>query len=73
LYTALKEYNVFSRKYFYPLCSDYDPYKALPSSTRENLPVANDLKNKVLCLPFYGGLTTDVVEAVCEMLEAFSK
>lgn len=68
IYNILKEQNVFSRKYFYPLCSDYEPYRALPSSTKENLPVANDIKNKVLCLPFYGGLTNEVVDGICEII-----
>lgn len=68
LYNQLKKQNVFTRKYFYPLCSDFDPYKALPSSTKENLSVANDLKNKVLCLPFYGVLTMDEVDGICELI-----
>jgi dTDP-4-amino-4,6-dideoxygalactose transaminase len=68
LFNALKEQNVFTRKYFFPLCSDYDPYKALPSASKENLPVANDIKNKVLCIPFYGGLTNDDVDAICGII-----
>lgn len=70
LYNQLKKKNIYSRKYFYPLCSDFEPYKALPSSSKENLPVANDLKNKVLCLPFYGGLSINDVDAICEAIEA---
>jgi len=54
LYTKLKEFNVFSRKYFYPLCSDSEKYHHLPSAQQQNLPVANELKQQVLCLPFYG-------------------
>lgn len=69
LYVTLKNHNVMSRKYFYPLCSDFEPYKALPSSTRENLPVANDIKNRVLCLPFYGNLSFDEVDAICKIIE----
>jgi dTDP-4-amino-4,6-dideoxygalactose transaminase len=68
LYNVLKEQNVFCRKYFYPLCSDYEPYRALPSSTKESLPVANDIKNKVLCLPFYGELTNEIIDTICELI-----
>ncbi|MBD3271847.1 MAG: DegT/DnrJ/EryC1/StrS family aminotransferase, partial [Elusimicrobia bacterium] len=53
LCTILREHNVFARKYFHPLCSDYEPYKSLHSSHPDNLPVANDIQNRVLCLPFY--------------------
>lgn len=56
LYDKFKEINIFTRKYFYPLCSDYYCYKELESSKKEALPVANSLKKKVLCLPFYGKL-----------------
>ena len=66
LYNKLKEKNIFSRKYFYPLCSDYECYKDLPSSRAENLPIANEYKNKVLCLPFYGTLETEIREKICE-------
>jgi len=69
LYNKLKEYNVFTRKYFYPLCSDYEPYKNLESSKKDNLPVANDIKNKVLCLPFYGDLSLDEVNKICEIID----
>ncbi len=68
LYNVLKEENVLSRKYFYPICSDFEPYKALPSSTKENLPVANDIKNRVLCLPLYGDLANEDVDTICEII-----
>lgn len=68
LHLEFQKYNVNTRKYFYPLCSDYDCYKDLKSSRIENLPVANDIKNKVLCLPFYGSLDSEIVEMVCAVI-----
>lgn len=68
LYLELQKYNIHTRKYFYPLCSDYNCYKTLESSSVENLPVANDIKNKVLCLPFYGDLDSTIVEMICEVI-----
>jgi dTDP-4-amino-4,6-dideoxygalactose transaminase len=65
VYEALKRYNIFARRYFYPLCSDYDPYRDLPSSARENLPVANRVGEEVLCLPFFGALGTEAAEQIC--------
>jgi len=69
LYNVLKKENVLSRKYFYPLCSDFDPYRALPSSTKENLPVANDIKNRVLCLPLFGALQEQEIDGICEIID----
>jgi dTDP-4-amino-4,6-dideoxygalactose transaminase len=40
LYELLKRQNIFSRRYFYPLISEFSTYKGLPSSKKENLPVA---------------------------------
>lgn len=67
LYLKFKEYNIHTRKYFYPLCSGYDCYKNLPSASIENLPVANNVQNKILCLPFYGDLKDDIVDLICEL------
>ncbi len=71
VYQEFKKYNVVTRKYFYPLCSDYACYKSLPSSSGSNLPVANKIIKEVLCLPFYGGLTTDDVGKICSLLKSF--
>lgn len=69
VYDELKKFNIFSRKYFYPICSDYEPYKNLKSSSISNLPVANDIKNKVLCLPYYGNLNYEIVAQICEIIK----
>jgi dTDP-4-amino-4,6-dideoxygalactose transaminase len=69
LYEKLKDYNVYTRKYFSPLCSEYVPYRNLPTSAPEHLQVANQVKDEVLCLPFYGDLTTERVEAICYVVE----
>ena len=68
LFNALKSYNVISRKYFYPLCSDYTPYQHLPTSSRDNLPIANIIKDQILCLPFYGDLGVDSTKKICAII-----
>ena len=35
LHEQLKQYNVFTRKYFYPLCSDFEWYKHLESAGKK--------------------------------------
>ena len=56
LYQRLKDQNIHARRYFYPLISDFPMYRGLPSARPENLTVARDAANKVLCLPIYPNL-----------------
>jgi len=53
LYQKLKDYNVFARRYFYPLISNMPMYRGLPSASATNLQVAEDIAEKVICLPIY--------------------
>lgn len=73
VYEEFKKYNVFTRKYFYPLCSDYSCYRHLPSSDPANLPVAHRVVKEVLCLPLYGRLKLEEVEKICEILKSLKK
>ena len=73
VYMRLKGYNVFSRKYFYPLCSDYPYYRNLPSADPANLPVARKVVKEVLCLPLYGKLPLSAAEKICDMIRDFRK
>lgn len=73
LFNKLRECNIFTRKYFYPLCSDYKPYRYFISSKPKNLPVANEIAGKVLCLPFYGSMLESEIDAVCTNIKALGK
>jgi dTDP-4-amino-4,6-dideoxygalactose transaminase len=69
VYDRLKMFNIFARKYFHPLCSQYDCYRALPSASPANLPVAHRVSQEVLALPYYGALGVDGVHRVCDAIE----
>jgi dTDP-4-amino-4,6-dideoxygalactose transaminase len=69
LHMELKKYNVITRKYFYPLCSDYSCYHHLPSASHENLPVASKIVKEVLCLPLYGRLPLEDAEKICQIIK----
>ena len=71
LYNKFKEINIYTRKYFYPACIDYDCYKNIPGVKNGNFAVTNDIKHRVLCLPFYGSLTKDVLSKICGGISAF--
>lgn len=60
LYDKLKANNIYSRRYFYPLCSDFPTYRGLPSAAPANLPVATKTATQVLCLPMFADL--EIVE-----------
>jgi dTDP-4-amino-4,6-dideoxygalactose transaminase len=68
LQNELRRYNVFSRKYFYPLCSQFRCYRDLPSSRAGCLPVAEKAAEEVLALPLYGRLKNDEVEKICSII-----
>lgn len=73
VYNKLKDYNIFTRKYFYPLCSNYTCYKHLPSANKSNLPVAHKISNEVLSMPFYGELSTTDIEIICNIIKNISQ
>ena len=63
VYAELKEKcNVFSRRYFYPLLTDFAPYVYGKGSC----PVAEDIASCVLTLPTYYGLPLEDVKAIAE-------
>ena len=66
-----QKFNVFTRKYFYPLCSTYPHYKKLPSSKKSHLPVANQVAQEVLSMPFYGKLQPSDIRKICKILKNF--
>lgn len=66
LYDLLKARNIFSRRYFYPLISSFDPYCKLNSATPENLPVATKASEEVLCLPIFVELQDVQVRKIVE-------
>jgi dTDP-4-amino-4,6-dideoxygalactose transaminase len=69
LYEKLKNANVFARRYFYPLISDFPMYRGLPSANRANLPVAAHASDRVLCLPIYPAMTVDDQKRVLDLIK----
>ena len=56
VYEELKKQNVFCRRYFYPLISQFPSYRGLESALPGKMPVAESVTRKVLCLPCYSDL-----------------
>jgi dTDP-4-amino-4,6-dideoxygalactose transaminase len=68
LHERLKRFNIFTRKYFHPLCSDYACYRHLPSANPANLPNAYQVASEVLTLPLFGALDPDEAHRVCDAI-----
>lgn len=68
LYDRLKSEGVYTRRYFYPLISEFSMYRGLPSSKRDNLPVATVASSQVLCLPIYPNLDVSIVNEICQFI-----
>ncbi|SFL58908.1 dTDP-4-amino-4,6-dideoxygalactose transaminase [Porphyromonadaceae bacterium KH3CP3RA] len=64
LYEKLKQHNIYGRRYFYPLISEFSTYKGLDSAKKENLSVAHAIANNVICLPMHHLLKTKEVEVI---------
>ena len=69
LHERLKRYNIITRKYFHPLCSNYDCYRHLPTASPQHLPNAYRVASEVLVLPLYGALTADDVHRICDAIQ----
>jgi dTDP-4-amino-4,6-dideoxygalactose transaminase len=69
LYEKLKQSNIYGRRYFYPLISEFPMYKGLDSSRKENLPVANKMAEMVICLPIYPDLELSSVKQIARVIK----
>ncbi|MEK5107494.1 DegT/DnrJ/EryC1/StrS family aminotransferase [Cytobacillus sp. FSL K6-0129] len=64
LHNRLKEYNVTTRKYFYPLCNDIECY----DYSSENTPIAGNISDRILVLPMFTDLNISDVKKVSEIV-----
>ena len=71
LYEKLKKFNIFSRKYFYPLITDYGCYKNDYGDA--NIPVARKIAEEVLCLPLYYSLSLEEIDYIINCIEKIVK
>lgn len=62
LYNCLRENNIYSRKYFYPITSDAACFKN--KYKKDSLEVARAISKKVLTLPLYEDIEFDQIDRV---------
>ena len=69
LYFKMKERGILGRRYFYPLISEFDTYRGLPSAAKGNLPVAHRMANSVICLPMHHLLSDADIELILQTIK----
>ena len=73
VYEELKKYGIHTRRYFYPLISNLPTYRGLDSSKKDNLPLANEVADTILCLPLYSDIGDDAIKVVNALKSIFQK
>src|SRR6056297_11242 len=72
LYFHLRDNDIYGRRYFYPLISQFPNYRGLESAKKENLPVAEQITRNVICLPIYPDLSMKTVDKIVSHIKDFS-
>lgn len=67
VYNRLKEYGIYSRRYFYPLTNEFSCFHGRYNS--ECTPVAHEISEGILCLPIYADLEMENVDLICNTVK----
>jgi len=59
---ALKEQDIFPRRYFYPSLN------TVPFVDASEMPVSEDIASRILCLPLYVGLISEKIQLISEII-----
>ncbi len=65
LHELLKQHNIFSRKYFYPISNSLECYKDCKGDT----PVADEISKRILTLPLYPDLKAEDIDIICKIIK----
>lgn len=68
LYRNLIAHNIYGRRYFYPLISQFPTYRGLPSANPANLIIAEKIAEQVICLPIFPDLDKNSVFTICQII-----
>jgi len=68
LYEKLRQQDVYARRYFYPLISEFPMYRGLPSAAPVNLSTAHKTSAAILCLPIYPTMESTDVDLITDII-----
>lgn len=63
--------DIYARKYFYPLTSEFSCYKDRFDSA--STPIARQVSRRILTLPLYPDLPIDIVDTICDIILSCKK
>jgi dTDP-4-amino-4,6-dideoxygalactose transaminase len=69
VYERLKEHNIFGRRYFFPLISQFPSYRGLDSAQPGKMPVAERISKQVICLPIYPHLEPKDINKIISLIK----
>ena len=72
LYERLREKGFHGRRYFSPLVSQFASYRHLPSAAPGRMPVAEEITQRILCLPIYADLQRETVLRIADPIGALA-
>ena len=65
LFELLAEDNIFARKYFSPLITDFACYRDI---FKPHIPIAKYVAERILALPLWGDIPDEVIERICAII-----
>ncbi|AIN63983.1 DegT/DnrJ/EryC1/StrS family aminotransferase [Providencia stuartii] len=69
LYSILKSNGIISRRYFYPLITDFDYYKNnLDKIKISSIDVSTRISKQVICLPMHHDLSTNEIKTITSII-----
>lgn len=68
VFEKLAKENIFARKYFYPLTTEFECYRDLQTADVSKTPVAKSISDSILCLPMYADLLMEDVDRICRII-----
>lgn len=69
VFEELVKNNIYARRYFYPLISQFPTYSGLESSHPGRMPIAEKVTLEVLCLPIFPDLEIEDVDRICGIVK----
>lgn len=69
LYFELQKHNIFGRRYFYPLITDFQPYNKINQNPLFN---AKRWAEQVICLPIFPTLSNDDIQKIVSVIRNFA-
>jgi dTDP-4-amino-4,6-dideoxygalactose transaminase len=70
MYKKLKDEGVQTKRYFYPALHNQTLFRDIEPGCATRLPVAERIAATALALPMYSHMTADMVDEICDIVEA---